>query len=179
MVCRRCHTICRQCGVLLVHGAGNDGNNIDTTANFPSKHYTNGGTAQNFINVGASSWEKEALLAANFSNYGKNEVDLFAPGVSIYSTFPNNNYKANDGTSMASPVVAGIAALIMTYYPDLTATQIKDILMKTVTKPEHEMVQRPGNVGKPVLVPFSSLSVSGGIVNAYNALKLADELSNY
>jgi len=166
-------------GVLLIHGAGNDGENVDTTANFPSRNFENGGYAKNFMNIGASSWEQGEAVPAVFSNYGVVEVDLFAPGVAIYSTYPDDEYEDNDGTSMAAPVVSGVAALIMSYYPDLTATQVKDIMMETSTKPASAIVSRPGNDPEPVLVPFSELSISGGIVNAFEALKMADELSEY
>ena len=166
-------------GVLMVHGAGNDGANIDTTNNFPSRTFTDGGTAINFMNIGASSWEDGEALPAVFSNFGATEVDLFAPGVAIYSTYPDNEYKANDGTSMAAPVVSGVAALIMAYYPDLTATQVKEILMDSSTKPEQSIVTQPGSGEESVLVPFSELSISGGVVNAFEALKMAAQLSDY
>lgn len=161
-------------GVLLVSGAGNDATNVDSTDSFPNKYYQSGGKASAFLTVGASSWQEGEELTASFSNYGKMNVDIFAPGVDVYSTYPNNEYKAEDGTSMASPVVAGVAALIMAYYPELTAVQVKEILMETSTKP-NEMVFRPGS---ETTVPFSSLSVSGGIVNAYEALKRAEEIVN-
>lgn len=80
---------------------------------------------------------------------------------------------------MDAPVVSGVAALIMAYYPDLTATQVKEILMDSSTKPEQNIVNRPGSGEEPVLVPFSELSISGGIVNAFEALKMADQLSDY
>lgn len=166
-------------GVLLVHGSGNDGENIDTVDSFPNKNYLEGGTATNFMNVGASSWENGVSVPADFSNYGKTEVEIFAPGVDIYSTFPGNDYSAQDGTSMASPVLAGVAALIMTYYPDLSATQVKEILMSTATKPTVSLVEQPGSIEEPQMVQFSELSISGGIVNAYDALKLAEEISEY
>lgn len=161
-------------GVLLVSGAGNDATNVDSTESFPNKYYKSGGKAEAFLTVGASSWKEGEELTATFSNYGKENVDIFAPGVDVYSTYPDNKYKAEDGTSMASPVVAGVAALIMAYYPELTAVQVKNILMETSTKP-NTMVNRPGSES---LVPFSSLSVSGGIVNAYEALKRAEEIVN-
>tara|TARA_Y100001935_G_scaffold224416_1_gene200689 strand:- start:98582 stop:100240 length:1659 start_codon:yes stop_codon:yes gene_type:complete len=162
-------------GVLLVHGSGNDGENVDTLLNYPNKYYADGGEATNFINVGASSWKSGEELAASFSNFGDTNVDIFAPGVSIYSSVPDNEYEENDGTSMASPVVAGVAALIMSYYPDLTATQVKEILLKSVTIPSVSEVMEPGTGEE---VPFSSLSVSNGIVNAYKALQLAEQISN-
>lgn len=155
--------------VLVVNAAGNSGENIDSTSTFPNKFYTDGGMMNNFITVGASSWESDSLVAASFSNYGKS-VDLFAPGVAVYSTTPDNTYKANDGTSMASPVVAGAAALIMSYYPSLTASDVKSILLESVT-PVDEVVYRPGSDSA---VPFSALSSTGGILNVYQALKLAE-----
>ncbi|MEO9886598.1 MAG: S8 family peptidase [Balneola sp.] len=155
--------------VLVINAAGNSGENIDSTINFPNKFYTDGGMMKNFITVGASSWEGDSLIAAQFSNYGEN-VDLFAPGVDVYSTTPDNTYKANDGTSMASPVVAGAAALIMSYYPTLTASEVKMILLQSVS-PIERIVYRPGS---DVAVPFSSLSSTGGILNVYKALMLAE-----
>lgn len=162
-------------GVLLIHGAGNDNNDIDTTDSFPNKFYKGGGVATNFMTVGATSWTPGEEIVAVFSNYGQNNVDIFAPGVAIYSTYPDNEYKENDGTSMAAPVVAGVAALVMAYYPELDATQVKNILMESVTIPSTTDVVRPGS---EELVPFSTLSVSGGIVNAYEALKLAEKTVN-
>ncbi|MEQ9263768.1 MAG: S8 family serine peptidase [Balneolaceae bacterium] len=162
-------------GVLLIHGAGNDNNDIDTTESFPNKFYKGGGMATNFMTVGATSWTPGEEIVAVFSNYGQNNVDIFAPGVAIYSTYPDNEYKENDGTSMAAPVVAGVAALVMAYYPELDATQVKKILMESVTIPSTTDVVRPGS---EELVPFSTLSVSGGIVNAYEALKLAEKTVN-
>ncbi|MEQ9310590.1 MAG: S8 family peptidase [Balneolaceae bacterium] len=160
-------------GVLMVSGSGNDGSNIDNVESFPNKFYAEGGQATNYLTVGASSWESGLDIPASFSNYGQFNVDIFAPGVDVYSTYPDNNYKAEDGTSMASPVVAGVAALIMSYYPELTATQVKDILLQTSTKPEAKVVTKPGSDEQ---VPFSSLSVSGGIVNAFEALKAAEQV---
>lgn len=160
-------------GMLLVSGSGNDGKNVDSTESFPNKYYVNGGMADNYLNVGASSWQSDSTVAASFSNYGKENVDLFAPGHQVYSTTPDDTYEMQSGTSMASPVAAGIAALIMSYYPDLTTTQVKEILMSTVT-PVDKMVYKPGS---DELIHFSELSSSGGIVNAYEALKRAEELS--
>lgn len=157
--------------VLLVHAAGNDGANNDSIPNYPNPFFENSHKqADNFLTVGASGpTNDDGHLAASFSNYGKS-VDLFAPGVDIYSTVPNNKYESLDGTSMATPVVAGIAALVLEYYPTLTAKQLRWVLMNSVTKLDTTMVIRPGS---NVKVPFSSLSKSGGIINAYNALKLA------
>lgn len=164
-------------GVLMVHAAGNDGNDIDTAANYPSRYYEDGGMAANWITVGASSWHEDEGLTAPFSNYGAVNVDIFAPGVDIYSTFPDNEYNAISGTSMAAPVVSGVAALILSYYPELTTQQLRDVIMNSVTIPEQKEVVKPGSqTGE--LVPFSSLSVTGGIVNVAEALKLADKTVN-
>ena len=106
---------------------------------------------------------------APFSNYGKGQVDLFSPGMDITSSVPNNKYASFDGTSMASPVVAGVAALIRSYYPELTAVQVKDIILKSINK-KSQLVKKPGD-GK--LVSLSDISVTGGTINAYEAIKLA------
>ncbi len=158
-------------GVLVIHSAGNDGNNIDSTFTYPNKFYTDGGSSSNFITVGASSWRTaiDSTLAASFSNYGQT-VDIFAPGVDVYSTVPDNGYKANSGTSMAGPVVSGVAALIMAYYPEFTASDVKEILLQSATKVTNTPVYKPGS---KEVVDFSSLSATGGIVNAFEALKLA------
>src|SRR5690606_13466270 len=109
-----------------------------------------------------------------FSNYGKRTVDVFAPGVKIYSTMPENEYKDQQGTSMAAPVVAGMAALIRSYYPSLTAVQVKEIIIKSVVPVNKRVKIRDAN-GQAKRVKFSDLSVSGGIVNVYNALLLAEQ----
>ena len=157
--------------VLLIQAAGNDNKDIDVEKNFPSRKYESGETAGAYLVVGASGWVDDSTLKASFSNYGKTAVDVFAPGVQIYSTVPGSKYEAFDGTSMASPVVAGLAALIRSYYPKFTALQVKDIIMKSVIKVNH-----PVDVdvnGQPKQIPFADLCISGGIVNAYEALKLA------
>lgn len=160
-------------GVLLVHAAGNDAKNIDVEDNFPSKNYNND-TLQpfsNWITVGASG-ANEKELAAPFSNYGKREVDVFAPGVRIYSTLPGGNtYGEKDGTSMASPVVAGLAALLLSYYPELTPEQVIDILKKSSLKVADKITIKPGTEDEEA--SLYDLSSSGGIVNAYEAFKLA------
>jgi len=161
-------------GVLLVHAAGNDGKNVDTTDNFPSPIYKNSNKkATNWITVGASGDPSNGGIAANFSNYGKKEVDIFAPGVQIYSTMPGGDkYGAASGTSMACPVVAGTAALIMSYYPSLTVQQVKYAIEKSA-KQITENVKQPGSDES---VPFSDLSKSGGLLNAYSAIQLASTL---
>jgi subtilisin family serine protease len=161
-------------GVLLVHAAGNDAANIDTAWNFPTPVFkANGSRASNWLTIGASGAEKSKVVA-NFSNYGKNEVDVFAPGVNIYSAIPGGNTYANfSGTSMASPVVAGVAALILQYYPNFTPQQVKMIIEKSAV-PFPAEVTNPGTGEK---VSFSALSRTGGLVNAYEAIKMADALS--
>jgi subtilisin family serine protease len=159
-------------GVLLVHAAGNSGENSDIAKNYPNKYVTKKKVAGNWIEVGASAWGDGDKLAASFSNYGKKNVDLFAPGVEIYSTTPGNKYESLQGTSMASPVTAGVAAILLSYFPDLSAADLKDILMKSVRTFDGLMVVKPGT--KDEMVDFTSLSVSGGIVNAFTAVKLAD-----
>ncbi|MAT55427.1 MAG: peptidase S8 [Saprospirales bacterium] len=164
--------------VLLVHAAGNSHQNNDVEPNYPNDKYQKRGLfgpkkAKNWIEVGALSWKGGEDAAATFSNYGKENVDLFAPGVAIYSTTPENNYAKFQGTSMASPVVAGVAAMLRSYYPDLTARQVKDILMSTtVRSKDMEKVKLPGGDGK--VVPFTDLCVTGGVVNAFEAVKKAE-----
>lgn len=160
--------------VLLVHAAGNDGKNLDETWNFPSPTFIEDGKrAKTWITVGASGDPKAGGLVASFSNYGKKEVDVFAPGVRIYSTTPGgNNYANLQGTSMASPVVAGLAALILSYYPELSAQQLKMVIEKSAVAPD-KLVPHP-ETGEEV--SLSELCVTGGIVNAYEAVKLASTL---
>jgi cell wall-associated protease len=160
-------------GVLLVHAAGNDAKNIDTEDNFPSRNFENDTLKvfTNWINVGASG-ATETDLAASFSNYGKREVNVFAPGVKIYSSIPGGNtYGDKDGTSMASPVVTGLAALILSYYPDLSAAQVKSIIESSAMKPSTISFTKPGTEDEKT--SLDRLSITGGIVNALDALKLA------
>lgn len=161
-------------GVLLVHAAGNDAKNVDTTFNFPTPVYqTDGKRASNWITVGASGDPKAGGLTASFSNYGKKEVDVFAPGVKIWSTVPGGNtYQNLQGTSMASPVVAGLAAFILEYFPNLTAEQVKMVIEKSAQKPAGK-VKNP-ETGE--MVDMSELSKTGGLVNAYEAIKLASTI---
>jgi subtilisin family serine protease len=163
-----------QKGVLLVHAAGNDAANLDTEPNFPNRTYLSGGMATNWIEVGASGWRGTEGLAAEYSNYGKTQVDLFAPGSDVKSTAPGNQYEAHSGTSFAAPVVSGIAALIMSYYPALTAAEVRKVIMESATPLKALMVSKPGSDST---TRFGELSVSGAIINAYNALKLAAQLA--
>lgn len=162
-------------GVLLVHAAGNDAANVDSTDNFPNANLrTLKERANNWITVGASSDPLAEpgfnSYTASFSNYGKQEVDVFAPGTKIYSTLPGGNtYGNQQGTSMASPVVAGVAAFLLSYYPYLTPQQLKMVIEKSAVAPD-EKVKIPGTED---LVPLSAISHSGGVLNAYEAAKLA------
>ncbi len=162
--------------VLLVHAAGNDGKDIDSKSNFPTDTYAKRGwfspksATKTWIEVGALNHAKGENLAAPFSNYGTNNVDLFAPGMAIYSTLPDNEYRNLQGTSMAAPVVAGVAAMLRSYYPKLSSAQIKNILMQSVVK-NNDQVIKPGT--KDEKVAFGKLSVAGGIVNAKKAVEIA------
>jgi subtilisin family serine protease len=161
-----------QKGVLLIHAAGNEGHNNDTEKNFPTRFLLTGKEAKNWLEVGASSWGAGKEFVADFSNYGKKSVSFFSPGVQLYSTTPKNTYKNESGTSMASPAAAGVAALLMSYFPELTMPEIKDILVKSTRKFDGLKVQEPGDKKE---VDFSDLSASGGLINAYEAVKMAQE----
>jgi subtilisin family serine protease len=158
--------------VLLVHGAGNDGFDCDAEPVYPNKYFADGGVANNYVNVGASMWGDQVAM---FSDYGKKNVDVFAPGVAIYSTVPGNKYRNLQGTSMASPMVAGVAAMIRSYYPSLTAPQVREILIKSCTKMKGKVLQpqKDEDDSEGKMVKWKTLCVSGGIVNAYKALQLA------
>jgi len=160
--------------VLLVHAAGNDGQDNDQANNFPNdEDASRKEIVNNWVEVGASSWKAGQETVGNFSNYGKNSVDVFAPGVDIYSTIPGSKYTNHNGTSMAAPVVSGIAALIRAHYPKLTAVQVKEILMKSAI-PYKTKVLVPGSQDQQA--SLSDISRTGGIVNAYEALKLAKQM---
>ncbi|MCH2083958.1 MAG: S8 family peptidase [Saprospiraceae bacterium] len=159
--------------VLLVHAAGNDGKQNNFTNNYPNDRFNKKGWfaprfAKNWIEVGASHF-KDGGRPANFSNYSPDLVDVFAPGVEIYSTVPGSKYRNLQGTSMASPVVAGVAAVLRSYFPDLSAKQIKSIIMDS-TKKTDEKVKKPGS---DEMVPYGQLSVTGGLVNVYQAVIMA------
>lgn len=160
-------------GVLMVHAAGNDAKNLDSSYNYPTPQMLSGPRPTNWITVGASGDPKAGGLTANFSNYGKKEVDVFAPGVQIYATVPGGNtYRDLQGTSMASPVVAGLAALILEYFPALSAAQVKMVIEKSAQKPAGD-VNLPGSDKE---VKLGEISRTGGIINAYEAIKLAATL---
>jgi cell wall-associated protease len=172
--------------VLLVHAAGNSGQDNDVQPNFPNARISKssrgffgkilGGDkiADNWLEVGASTYHDNEKLVASFSNYGKNSIDVFAPGFQINSTIPGNGYAKFSGTSMAAPVVAGIAGVIRSYYPNLSAKEVRDIIMDSAIRVEGE-VNKPGSSGEKVTL--SDISKTGGIANLYSALQLADQRS--
>jgi subtilisin family serine protease len=161
-------------GVLLVQASGNSKRNLDADYNFPTPVFLDSSRAQTWIRVDASGDPANGGLVASFSNYGKKETDVFAPGVDIYSTLPGGNVYGNEsGTSMASPVTAGIAALVLEYFPNLSAAQLRYVIENSVVK-NNVQVKKPGTTDK---VPFSELSRTGGIVNAYEAVKLAEAVT--
>lgn len=207
--------------VLLVHAAGNDGLNIDEKVHYPCKKYVSGKDAKNWIDVGAISWKKNENIPASFSNYGEKTVNVFAPGVDIYSTKDGGGYLNESGTSMASPVTAGVAAVIRSYYPNLSAKQVKKIIEKSaITDYKEIMVNKPGGkeityvvkkgdsiksiaeknkiseeeltklnpelkegvkegqeLGLKEKIKFEELSSTGGVVNLYKAVQLAEKMS--
>ncbi|KIO54001.1 S8 family peptidase [Flavobacterium hibernum] len=168
--------------VLIVHAAGNDGYNIDETKNinYPNDSEDNVKEfANNLITIGAINKEYGETVVAPFSNFGKINVDVFAPGEEIYATVPNNKYKYLQGTSMAAPNAAGVAALIRSYYPKLKAAQVKQILMDSgVALPSKVVLgENPNPQEKPVAVSSVESSRTAKMVNAYNALLMAEKMS--
>ncbi|MBA2479487.1 MAG: S8 family serine peptidase [Planctomycetes bacterium] len=159
-------------GVLIVHGSGNSGKDNDEDSSYPNRRVLgeDGAVVEefpNWIEVGASTDAKDRHLAASFSNYGQTTVDLFAPGVDIVSTVPGGTVNPASGTSMAAPVVTGVAALVWSQYPTLTAVELKLALLANARRYPGHLVTRPGSKER---VPFESLSVSGGIIDAYATL---------
>lgn len=141
-------------GVLLVHAAGNDAKDVDYEPNFPTSLYSfQEAPLDHFITIGASTKNKEELMAS-FSNFGQTRVDVFAPGFEIYNSVPQSEYKNLQGTSMAAPMVAGVAAMLKSYFPDLSMKEIKDIMLSTAVKYDS----------------LGSACVTGGVVNVYNAV---------
>jgi len=165
-------------GVLLVQAAGNSAANVDTADNFPNPRLrADKTTASNYITVGASgdpADPQEGGLIASFSNYGKKNVDVFAPGVKIYSTMPGGNvYGNSQGTSFSSPIVAGTAAFLLEYFPGLTAQQLKYCIEKSARTPTVK-VKKPGSDDS---VEMSELCKTGGLLNAYEAAKVAASIT--
>jgi subtilisin family serine protease len=154
----------------LVAAAGNEAYLVDTMPHYPAPILLDNKKVSNWIMVGASGDPSNGGLVASFSNFGKKEVDVFAPGVNIYSTVPGGNtYRNLSGTSMASPVTAGVAAFIMSYYPTLSAQQVKEVIEKSAVAPSIKAAEPDSDKE----VPLSELSKTGGVINAYEAAKLA------
>nr|WP_321415424.1 S8 family peptidase [uncultured Allomuricauda sp.] len=164
--------------VLIVHAAGNDGEDLEVpeNRNYPNDDMDSDSEfVDNLITVGALSSSYGSEMVASFSNYGKQRVDVFAPGDAIYSTMPDGQYEFQGGTSMAAPAVAGVAALLLSYYPDLSASQVKNIIMQSGLRTKTSVIVA-GDETKATT--FDKISKSGKMVNAYNALILADNISN-
>ena len=161
--------------VLIVSGSGNLKLDLDKNINYPTDQFNNSEISNNFLTVGATDSRYGSNIIAHYSNYGKINVDVFAPGSKIYSTYPKNEYKAIDGTSMAAPAVAGVAALIRSYYPQLSAAQVKEIIMDSGL-PIKTKVVVPGDSNN--VKSFGDLSKSSKLVNAYNALIMAEQIAN-
>jgi len=162
--------------VLLVHSAGNNRFSADKNPYYPTDNNFDGSQeiCKNFINVGSISSKLDSTFVSGFSNYGKQNVDLFAPGEEIYTTAPGNTYISDSGTSLAGPMVSGTAALIWSYYPSLTVTEVKQIILDSGTAYDIEVIV-PGTKDKKV--PFLELSKSGKVLNVYNAMQMAEKMS--
>lgn len=162
--------------VLMIHAAGNEADNLDLVEHYPTNLLDNGYLAKNWITIGASTDVLDKNFCAVFSNYGQKNVDLFAPGVNIISIYPDNSYEMGDGTSYSSPVVAGVAALVWSYYPELTSLELKEVLTNSTIRYPKKKVYFPNITSdKKSKVKFSELSARGGIISAYDALVLAEK----
>ena len=159
--------------VLIVAAAGNDSKNTDNNSYYPNDQMGTGEeVSDSFLKVGSTTYKYGAGIVSGFSNYGNSSVDLFAPGSQIYSCYPDDKYEFNSGTSMAAPLVTGIAALIFSQYPKLSAAQVKQILMASGLP-----IVKKVSLSDETVIPFAELSLSGRLVNAYNALIMASKIS--
>ena len=161
--------------VVFVHAAGNDSKDVDTEPNFPDDNVNYVEVSDTYIRVGSLAPKYGSDMVSGFSNYGNKNVDIFAPGSQVYSTTPENEYDAKGGTSMAAPGVAGIAALIRSQYPSLSAAQVKQAILESGLPITSKVVV--GGDANDVR-PFGELSTSGKIANAYNALIRASQLAS-
>ena len=158
--------------VLLVHAAGNDHKNIDIESNFPAVKYDFQSKPLNLlITVGASTEDDKGHLAADFSNFGNKSVDIFAPGQDIFNTIPGNKYKKLDGTSMAAPMVSGVAALLKSFYPELSMLKIREIIINSGKDYGKTLQVKPGDLNK---VKFIELSKYGKVVDLFNSVKMCE-----
>lgn len=177
-------------GVLLIHAAGNESTNIDEVTHYPCRAMEDGSLVNNWLEIGAMGYDydikkgdeekplpknpKYKMVVGDFSNFGVKYVDVFAPGVDIYSSTPENTYAFFNGTSMAAPATTGVAAVLLSYFPNLTAAQVRDILINSSAKFPKYQVVKPGT--KDEMVTLTTLSASGGVVNLYNAIKMASAI---
>lgn len=166
--------------VILVHAAGNESLNTDKSPKYPQNLKDNLQINSKWLTIGASSIENGEELTGSFSNYGKKTVDVFAPGVDVYSLQPENKYDIMDGTSFAAPMVAGVAALLKSYYPSLSASEIKEIILASYTDYKDVKVNLPSKDSdkKVKKSKFGKLSATGGIINVYKAVQLAEKRIN-
>ncbi len=164
--------------VVIICSAGNNNEKIRGERTHYPNDYTIDGTeiSDNLIKVGATTYLVNTKLKAGFSNYSNKHIDLFAPGYKVYTTKYGNKYDFVNGTSLSAPIVSGVAALIRSYYPSLSAAQVKTILMESGTSYDID-VEIKQEDGTQKMVPFAELSKSGKVVNAYNALLMAEEMS--
>lgn len=161
-------------GVLCIHAAGNDDKDIDVEPNFPTSMYSfQTQKLDHFITIGASTRTKKDKLAASFSNWGQKGVDVFAPGHEIYNSVPQSDYMTLQGTSMACPMVSGVAAMLKSYFPTLSMKEIKDIILSSAKSYKGKQQYQPGTKEH---VDFATLSVTGGVVNVKNAVKACKAL---
>ncbi len=156
-------------GVLVIHAAGNDGSNLDDYNNFPTAQYSFQSTPSKlFLTIGASTYMAKGELPAVFSNYSATKVDVFAPGFEIYNTVPQSEYASIQGTSMACPMVSGVAAMLKSYFPKLTMEEIQGVILTSAKSYKGTMQKKPGS---DETIDFAQLSTTGGVVNVLNAVK--------
>ncbi len=155
-------------GVLLVHAAGNDHSDVDVTENYPTNHYSfQTKLNQHMLTIGSSTRDIKKL-ASDFSNYGNERVDVFAPGSEIYNSVPQSSYQKLQGTSMAAPMVAGVAAMLKSYFPNMSMLEIKNVILETSKKYPKNTFPMPG---EETQVMLKDLSITGGVVDVSAAVK--------
>jgi subtilisin family serine protease len=164
-------------GVLMIAASGNEGQDVDVITHYPTPYSGKGDLVSTWLTVGANSKDFKEKMTANFSNYGAEKVHLFAPGVKVISISPDDSYDMMNGTSFSCPVVSGVAALVWSYYPSFSASELREILMESSVIYKKVKVNLPGyfEEGEEPVVKFGKLSESGGVVNAYYALQMAEK----